>query len=192
MLRSLGAAEERPALDFLHFPAPVYVLDRTTTVRWLNPAGRRFFGDVVGRSAIDVVERRYLTEAKTRFARMIMGTATHNDMELVLLGKDGLRLRARVNATPIQGRDGVVGTFGIVHVLELLAPRPQLTAALTPREESVVELLAAGRSTDQIARELGLARATVRNHVQGVLRRLGAHSRLEAIAIARGRGLIEN
>jgi DNA-binding NarL/FixJ family response regulator len=32
----------------------------------------------------------------------------------------------------------------------------------------------------------------VRNHVRGALRRLGAHSRLEAIAVARRDGILVN
>jgi len=39
--------------------------------------------------------------------------------------------------------------------------------------------------TKQIAEELHLSIETVRNHVRGLLRTMGAHSRLEAVAIAR-------
>jgi DNA-binding NarL/FixJ family response regulator len=65
-------------------------------------------------------------------------------------------------------------------------------ADLTPRQRQVLELLAKGRSTDQIASELHLATETVRNHIRHLLRRLGAHSRLEAVVIARRQGLIRN
>jgi DNA-binding NarL/FixJ family response regulator len=46
-------------------------------------------------------------------------------------------------------------------------------------------LLERGWSTDQIARELHLSPETVRNHVRRLLRALGAHTRLEAVAHAR-------
>ncbi len=55
---------------------------------------------------------------------------------------------------------------------------------LTPREWEVLDLLCLGRSVDQIADELVLARDTVRTHVKRVLRKLGAHSQAEAITIA--------
>jgi DNA-binding NarL/FixJ family response regulator len=45
-------------------------------------------------------------------------------------------------------------------------------------------LLERGRTTRQIADELHLSTETVRNHVRQLLRTLGAHSRLEAVAIA--------
>jgi hypothetical protein len=42
------------------------------------------------------------------------------------------------------------------------------------------------RATDQIAKELQLSLETVRNHIRGILRALGVHSRLEAVVVARG------
>jgi len=191
VLRSLGAIDARPPLDFVNFPSPVYVAD-TVVIRWLNPAGVQLVGNVIGRPAVDLVERRFHKELGVRFARMLIGTDAANDMELVIRGKQGMRIRGRVNSTPIRGRHGIVGTFGVVHVLELLDRRTRAEGRLTPREETVLHLLAAGRSTDDIGAELGLARATVRNHVQRLLRRLGAHSRIEAVALARAQGLIEN
>jgi DNA-binding NarL/FixJ family response regulator len=59
--------------------------------------------------------------------------------------------------------------------------------ALTPRQSEVVRLLEHGRSTRQIAEELHLSPETVRNHVRALLRALGVHSRLEAVALARRR-----
>jgi two-component system, NarL family, nitrate/nitrite response regulator NarL len=55
---------------------------------------------------------------------------------------------------------------------------------LTERERSVLRLLAGGTSTTDIAQELFIAPATARNHVQSVISKLGAHSRLEAVSIA--------
>lgn len=61
---------------------------------------------------------------------------------------------------------------------------------LTPREHEVLTHLVAGCSTDQMAELMGLSRATVRNHVKRLLRALGVHSRLEAVAVARREGLV--
>ncbi len=63
-------------------------------------------------------------------------------------------------------------------------------AALTPREQQVLELLAQGLSTDVIGERLFVSRNTVRNHVQRLMTKLEAHSRLEAVAIAVRRGLV--
>lgn len=61
---------------------------------------------------------------------------------------------------------------------------------LTPRQLQVLQLLARGSSTSEIADQLGVSPNTVRNHTQAVLTRLDAHSKLEAVAVARREGLL--
>jgi DNA-binding NarL/FixJ family response regulator len=79
----------------------------------------------------------------------------------------------------------VIGVFGQVSgVIEEPHSHPELH--LTPRQEEVLRLLERGRSTVQIADELHVSRETVRNHVRHLLHALGASSRLEAVAVARG------
>ena len=60
---------------------------------------------------------------------------------------------------------------------------------LTPREREVLQRLAEGRATGEIATLLGIGERTVRSHVERILRKLHAHSRLEAVAIGRRLGL---
>jgi len=54
----------------------------------------------------------------------------------------------------------------------------------------VLQLLADGASNPVIAVRLQLSPHTVRNHVQHIFARLGAHSKLEAVTIGLRRGLI--
>jgi DNA-binding NarL/FixJ family response regulator len=61
---------------------------------------------------------------------------------------------------------------------------------LTPRQLEILRYLGEGFSTSQIAGRLWLSAATVRNHVSGILAALECHSRLEAVAQARRRGLL--
>jgi PAS domain S-box-containing protein len=56
--------------------------------------------------------------------------------------------------------------------------------ALTRRELEILRLVATGASTRTAAEQLHVSPATVRNHVQNILGKLGAHSRLEAVAVA--------
>jgi DNA-binding NarL/FixJ family response regulator len=77
-------------------------------------------------------------------------------------------------------------------VLDRLTGRVRITGAvLTPRERETLVLLAEGVSTTEIGQRLGVARNTARNHVQRVLEKLGARSKLEAVAIARRDGLLD-
>ena len=61
---------------------------------------------------------------------------------------------------------------------------------LTPRELEVLRLLASGASSHAASDALGISTATLRAHVQNVLRKLQAHSRLEAVAEAARLGLV--
>ena len=66
-----------------------------------------------------------------------------------------------------------------------------LGAALRPREIEVLTLVASGLPNKQIAQRLTLSFNTVRNHVQSVLYKLHAHSKLEAVATAVREGVID-
>jgi DNA-binding NarL/FixJ family response regulator len=55
---------------------------------------------------------------------------------------------------------------------------------LTDREKEVLALLAAGLDPQAIARQLGIRIHTCRGYVRNILIKLGAHSQLEAVAIA--------
>lgn len=61
--------------------------------------------------------------------------------------------------------------------------------SLTRRQREILYLLADGVRVKQIAARLTLSETTVRNHVRGILRELGAHSQLEAVARARALAL---
>jgi DNA-binding NarL/FixJ family response regulator len=67
-------------------------------------------------------------------------------------------------------------------------PGPKL---LSPRELEVLRLLAAGRSSREIAAELFLAVRTVERHVSNIYRKIGARNRAQATAFALDHGLSE-
>jgi DNA-binding NarL/FixJ family response regulator len=63
---------------------------------------------------------------------------------------------------------------------------------LSPRQREVLELLAAGMTSAAIAERLVVSVETVRTHVKGLLRRLGAKDRTHAISLAYQRGLLSS
>ncbi len=56
--------------------------------------------------------------------------------------------------------------------------------SLTPREREVLQGLAGGLSDKEIAEQLYLGLGTVRSHVVSILKKLGVHSRLQALVFA--------
>ncbi|MFL5912684.1 MAG: PAS domain-containing protein [Gaiellaceae bacterium] len=106
-------------------------------------------------------------------------------------GNDEVR-GVRAQHLPLVDGDEVVGVLILAFDVRQGAPRPALgrPPRLTPRQHEILELLASGRSTGEIARELTLSTETVRNHLRSVLRELDAHTRVEAIATAQRLGLL--
>jgi PAS domain S-box-containing protein len=67
----------------------------------------------------------------------------------------------------------------------------QLGGSLTPREREVVRRVALGRSTPQIAVDLGLSPATVRSHVRNAMVKVGAHTRAQLVALVLEEGMAD-
>lgn len=114
------------------------------------------------------------------------------DFETLFTDANGDVRGVRAQHLPLIEGDEVVGVL----ILAFDVRRPALHPAidppprLTPRQSEVLELLASGRSTAEIAAQLTLSTETVRNHLRSVLRELDAHTRVEAIATAQRLGLL--
>jgi DNA-binding CsgD family transcriptional regulator len=65
------------------------------------------------------------------------------------------------------------------------------TDRLSGKERSVLRELARGHSTEQIADVLVVSPHTVRTHIKNGMRKLEAHTRAHAVAIALSEGAIE-
>jgi LuxR family maltose regulon positive regulatory protein len=69
--------------------------------------------------------------------------------------------------------------------------RTGLVDPLTERELEVLRLLAAGRSNAEMAAGLFVEHSTVKTHLIHLYRKLGVHSRIQAVARARALGLVD-
>ncbi|HEY6016192.1 MAG TPA: LuxR C-terminal-related transcriptional regulator, partial [Gaiellaceae bacterium] len=187
LLDSLGADLPR-ALDELGLP--LYLVDTNGVIRWLNRAAVDVIGDAVGLRFVDVLAPEAARRARQEFAAKLLGTKKRSGFSLVVLGAGGRTHRFEVASVPIVHEDRIVGVFGAGYPLGHDAPGENASREqLTPRQREVLALLSDGRSTKEIARELGIAEETARNHIRHLLRRLGARSRLAAVLEARRLGL---
>jgi len=151
---------------------PSFVGDDDGRILWLNDAAKDAFGDRAGESYTTVVAPEDVGRFAAEIERLRSGAAK-SDYEIHVLLRDGRRRRVEISAVPIS--DAVChGIFGVVQ-----RPGSRLvadgTSPLTRRQQDVLELLATGHSTKQIAATLHLSPDTVRGHTRNLLRALGTH-----------------
>lgn len=182
------APDLAPSIAKLRVPA--YVLDRTGTVRWMNAAAAAHFGDLRGRAIRDIVAPEDLTLARQEFAAKLLGVVEATEARVVLRSADGQSIPVDISSTQLVTGSSIVGVFGLADPAAEPLQSMTHTPHLTPRQMDVLRHLAAGHSTDRIARVLGIATETVRNHVRAILDSLEVHTRLEAVIRAHELGLI--
>jgi LuxR family transcriptional regulator, maltose regulon positive regulatory protein len=176
------------ALGDVEFPA--YIVDSDRRLCWQNAASIRLFGDLRGKIDRSMVVSEDVPRVQEAFARKQMG-ARQTDLEVTAIRADGTQVRVAVSSVPLHNPDGeMIGSFGISRILADVEPEPPDRPRLTTRQQQTLALLAGGYSTAQMAEFLGLSEHTVRNHVKGLLRALGARSRIEAVARGRLADLI--
>jgi DNA-binding NarL/FixJ family response regulator len=135
--------------------------------------------------------------AQKREAALVLLTASPDDRTLrralaagysALVAKSG-----RLNELVVAIKAVASGSTAFPRELmaDVLRDRQVATPALSARELQVLRLVAAGTGTSAIAEELGLSVHTTRNHIRNLMTKLGAHSRVEAVVIAAGSGLID-
>lgn len=186
LFTSLGG-EVDTALE--EIDVPVFLLDRGGQIRYLNRCAREHFGDVRRLPFTDVLAPESQAGARLAFARKLLGTERTTVAERRLRTLDGEML-AEIHSVAIEAGERVVGVFGIASPKGTQRPARRPLRGLTRRQVEVLDLLGAGKSTLRIADALGISPETVRNHVRGILRTLGVHSRLEAVVDARRSGLL--
>jgi len=167
--------------------------------------------EAVGRSCCELLEgcdafgNRYCSPTCP-----IMQMATRDEIvhqfDLRLHARDQSAVRVDIEILQLKG--ATPGDFFLAHILrpieesqlraipspEQAGSPPQAVAArdstdarvrkLTAREVEILAMLAAGRTTPEIAERLHISRVTARNHIQNILDKLEIHSKAEAVAFA--------
>lgn len=196
MVTEAGSIEElrRIAPDIApsiaRLPMPAYILDRNGVVRWLNVAAVQEFGDMRGKRISQIVEPEYATKARQEFAAKLLGTVQSTEGTVCVRTAEGRRVEVDISSTVLLQQGSIVGVFGLADPTGVPPPGPTSSVHLTPRQLDVLRYIAAGHSTENIARTLGISIETVRNHVRGLMGRLGVHSRLEAVIRGHQLGLV--
>jgi two-component system response regulator DesR len=154
----------------------------------LRPAVAVLDLDLPGRPALDVAAAIQEGAPATRVL-LLTAFARPADVARALAGGvDGVLLKD-LPPDRLFGAIRVLAAGGQVYEPSLLVDAVRArTGGPTPRELSVLRLVADGCSIADVARSLSLSQGTVRNHVSSVIARTGARNRVDAIRIARENG----
>ncbi|MGD9998665.1 MAG: response regulator [Ilumatobacteraceae bacterium] len=151
-----------------------------------------------GQNGVDVAG-----EIKRRHPSMMVVMLTGAADDRVILaaieaGCSGFLTKDNAAAQVVEAVRGAAAGEALIapSVLARLLPRLKRTYRslgddLTERERDVLQLLARGLPNKAIAAQLHLSLNTIRNYVQSVLTKLGAHSKLEAVSTAVREGIID-
>jgi PAS domain S-box-containing protein len=149
--------------------------------------------ELVGRYVTDLVPQEERANVEAQFRR----AAEHGeptDFETSFIDMLGHRRSTRAQHIPLQEGGEILGVI-ILAFEGRNPPLPELAALrplphLTQRQHEILELLAAGQSTAEMATQLTLSKETIRNHLRNIFRELQVHTRPEAIAAAQRLGFL--
>ena len=82
-------------------------------------------------------------------------------------------------------------TKTLIDEVRMADPDAPRTAPLSKREREILQKVADGATTRQVATELGISPHTVKTHLERIFEKLGANDRAQAVAIALRRGLVD-
>ena len=200
-------------------PDAVFVTDRSNHIVFWNESARLLLGfsdqEAVGRdcdqllSGCDAFGNRYCSD-ECPVMRMANRGETVRNFLLNLRAKNGTAIVTSVSV--LQLRASSPDDYLLAHVIRASdsdvhasipqdnPPKPHVVSAkesadararkLTAREVEVLGMLAAGRTTPEIAERLHIAQLTARSHIQNILEKLEVHSKAEAVAFAFQKNLI--
>ncbi len=81
-------------------------------------------------------------------------------------------------------------TRAFIEEVQLADKRPDVPA-LSAREKEILQKVAYGATTKEVAHDLGISPHTVKTHLERIFEKLGANDRAQAVAIAIRTGLVE-
>ncbi len=154
-----------------------------------------------GMSGVEATQRLTAAAPLTRVLVLTVAADTGHVMDALLAGASGYLLKEMPAAQIVEGIRVAargesmisprIATRLIRRLCEPTDTEPDLTGAeLTPREQEVLELLARGMATPEIAEALYLSEHTVKNYVSSILAKLQVENRIQAAVRAVRAGMV--
>jgi PAS domain S-box-containing protein len=195
--QTTDVAPDRPAERSGTLTDAVIILDPSLHIRSLNSAAERLYGcaaaHAIDKHLRDIIPWTADQAEQARIAEILdLDGHWHGDLEharthggitrvhvsVAMMGEEaGHRAGIVMVSRAARAQHQVVTKVGA-------ARRPGRAEDLTAREREVLGCLMQGLSNRGVADRLDVTVNTVRNHVQRVLYKLDAHSKLEAVVVA--------
>ena len=177
VIGSTGSALE--VLELVRYYQPTVLIVDTALLR---DCGVRLVSNVRAVSAVTRVLTIAVDDDQTALAALLAGAVGH-------VGKDINPAKLAELVTRTAAGEAIVPRRLVMPLLERMPELPDgewrpLHSRLTTREWEIVALIGEGASTQEIAERLVLSVTTVYSHVKSVLRKLGVHSRRDAVLAA--------
>ena len=195
--------------QFVHIDDGAAVVDAEQRIVLWNEAATVLLGyrseEILGKRCSEVIKTRDCGGAETCSQNVPLINDSGNDQleghhTLLVETKTGKTICLHVAGYPLFSPDRKL--LGVAHIfwevtnaadaatedVDALHPPPfnsmeiSPLLLLTPQEKNVLSCLATGMDGKKIAVALSISPKTVRNHAENILRKLGVHSRLEAVA----------
>ncbi len=181
-------------IDSLVVPASLH--DAEGRFVHMNAAAERAIGSSnaywLGRHYTEPVPAEARENVEAQFRRAVQ-TGEPTDFETVFVDASGQIRGVRAQHLPLRRGDAIVGVFILAFDVRQPPAGPigqEAHPRLTSRQRQVLDLIASGLSTSEVAKELTLSSETVRNHLRRVFEELQVHTRVEAILAAQRFGLL--
>ncbi len=177
VIASIASAHE--VLELVRYYHPTVLIVDTALLR---DGGVRLLSSVRAASALTRVLTIAVNDDHTALAALLAGAVGH-------LSKDINPAKLAELVTRAAAGEAIVPRRLIMPLLERIPELPDggwrpLHSRLTTREWEIIALIAEGASTQDIAERLVLSATTIYSHVKSVLRKLGVHSRRDAVLAA--------
>jgi DNA-binding CsgD family transcriptional regulator len=127
--------------------------------------------------------------ARWRLGEAFLGAERRDDAAEALRAAD--KVAKSLGAKPLGDAIAQLARRGRISLSENGADQRGTVDLFTPREQSVLRLVALGQTNRQVGEELYISEKTVSVHLTRIMAKLGASRRAEAVAIAYDRGLLE-
>lgn len=128
-------------------------------------------------------------------ARIVVLTTYAGDVQVMRAlkaGAQGYILKALLRKELLEAIRSVhAGQMRLSPEIAAAVATHALDSALSPREISVLKLVAEGNSNKEIANVLKLSEESIKGYVKNILVKLGANDRTHAVTIALKRGIID-